>query len=196
MGDPIDQSAMATLFTDARTHNRWLTAQVGDDILLEAYEAAKLGPTSANCSPARFVFLRTQEAKNRLRPTLSSGNVEKTMSAPVTVIVAYDEKFYDLLGRLFPHADARSWFTSSPEFAAETALRNGALQAAYFIIALRALGLDAGPMSGFDRHQVDELFFSGTTWKSDLLINVGHGDATGLSDRLPRLSTDEACRFL
>lgn len=196
MSDASDRSAVSILFTEARSHNGWLPGGVSDELLMQAYDLAKLGPTSANCSPARFLFLRTSEAKERLRPALSSANVEKTMSAPVTVIVAHDEKFYDQLGQLFPHADAKPWFTSSPEYAAETALRNGALQSAYFMLAARAIGLDVGPMSGFKQPMVDELFLSGTSWKSDLLINVGHGDPTKLFDRLPRLPFSDACRFL
>jgi 3-hydroxypropanoate dehydrogenase len=196
MRDPVDAYALATLFREARTQNGWKSDAIDDQTLAQIYDLAKMGPTSANCSPARFIFLRTPESKERLRPALSKGNLDKTMSAPVTVIVAYDAVFYNLLPRLFPHGDAKSWFTSSPAFAQETALRNGALQAAYLILAARALGLDAGPMSGFDRSKVDEAFLSASTWKSDMLINLGHGDPSKLFARLPRLEIDEACHFL
>lgn len=196
MSNSIDQDALAALFTEARSHNGWLPTPVDHKLLMQAYDLAKMGPTSANCSPARFLFLQTPEAKERLKAALSSGNIEKTMSAPVTVIVAHDVQFYDHLGHLFPHADAKPWFTSSPDFAAETALRNGALQSGYFMLAARSLGLDVGPMSGFKRPLVDELFLQGTGWKSDLLINVGYGDHTLLFDRLPRLSFSDACKFL
>ncbi|MBW7970262.1 malonic semialdehyde reductase [Bradyrhizobium sp. BR 10289] len=192
----VNAEAIATLFTEARTHSEWLPKPVDDRLLAEAYELAKLGPTSANSSPARFVFLRSAAAKEKLKPALSAGNVQKTMTAPVTVVVAHDTRFYDRLPELFPHADARSWFTSTPEFAADTALRNGSLQAAYLIMALRALGLDTGPMSGFTRKLVDETFLAGTTWRSDLLINVGYGDRSKLFERLPRLSISDGSRFL
>ena len=196
MRDVLDHSALSILFTEARSHNGWLPDTVSDELLMQVYDLAKLGPTSANCSPARFVFLRTPESKEKLKLALSSGNIEKTMSAPVTVIVAHDAKFYDRLGELFPHADAKPWFTSSPTFAAETALRNGALQSAYFMLAARSLGLDVGPMSGFKQAVVDELFLSDKTWKSDLLINVGYGDPTKLMGRLPRLAFSDACKTL
>lgn len=195
MTERIDETALQMLFTGARSHNVWLDKPVSDDLLVEIYNVAKMGPTSANCSPARFVFVRTADGKEKLRPALGVRNVEKTMKAPVTVIVAYDRMFFEALPRLFPHADARSWFVSSPTMAAETAARNCALQAAYLMFAARALGLDAGPMSGFDQGVVDEAFFAGTTWKSDVLINLGYGDATALFGRLPRLDLDEACRF-
>lgn len=196
MRDVLDHSALALLFTEARSHNGWLPDSVSDALLMQVYDLAKFGPTSANCSPARFIFLRTPESKEKLRPALSSGNIEKTMSAPVTVIVAHDAMFYDRLGELFPHADAKPWFTSSPTFAAETALRNGALQSAYFMLAARSLGLDVGPMSGFKQALVDEFFLSETMWKSDLLINIGYGDPAKLMDRLPRLAFGDACKTL
>jgi 3-hydroxypropanoate dehydrogenase len=154
-----------------------------------------MGPTSANCSPGRFVFVRSAEAKRLLEPALSSGNRAKTMQAPVTVIVAHDSRFYDELPKLFPQADARSWFTSSAEMAAQTAFRNGTLQAAYLLMAARALGLDCGPMSGFDNAKVDAAFFAGTSWQSNFLINLGHGDDAKLFQRLPRLSFEDACRL-
>jgi 3-hydroxypropanoate dehydrogenase len=181
------------LFTKARSFNKWQDRPVTEAQLAAIYDLAKMGPTSANCSPARFVFVRTAEGKEKLRPALSSGNLEKTMSAPVTAIVAYDTAFYDKLPQLFPHTDARPWFTSSPAFAEETAFRNGTLQAAYLILAARMSGLDTGPMSGFKADLVNAAFFAGTTWKANFLINIGYGDASGNFGRLPRLAFDEAC---
>jgi len=192
----LDPSAFDQLFIDARTHNAWLDRPVSDDDLRQLYDLVRMGPTSANCCPARFVFVRTAEGKEKLKPCLSSGNLDKTVSAPVTVIVAYDTAFYEKLPALFPHADARSWFTSSPAFAEQTALRNSSMQAAYLIMAARAMGLDCGPMSGFDAKKLDEVFFAGTTWASNLLINLGHGNPEKLYERLPRLSFDDACQLL
>ncbi|EOC1300288.1 malonic semialdehyde reductase [Cronobacter dublinensis] len=196
MSEALSASALATLFTDARTHSAWLDAPVSDEQLRDIYDMVRLGPTSANCSPARLLFVKTPDAKARLLPALSSGNVEKTLRAPVTAIVAWDHEFYEALPQLFPYADARAWFTSSPAVAEETAFRNSSLQAGYLIMACRALGLDTGPMSGFDRAAVDAEFFSGTTWKSNLLINIGYGDAATLHPRLPRLSFDDACAIV
>ncbi|HBI09050.1 MAG TPA: malonic semialdehyde reductase, partial [Franconibacter pulveris] len=192
----VSMSALNTLFTQARTHNAWLERRVSDEQLQEIYALARMAPTSANCSPGRFLFIRTPEGKARLKPALSSGNLEKTLSAPVTVVVAWDAQFYDKLPELFPHGDARSWFTSSTALAEETAFRNSSLQAAYLIMACRALGLDCGPMSGFDRDKVDAEFFAGTTWKSNLLINIGYGDASRVYPRLPRLAFNDACALL
>lgn len=192
----LDPSAFDQLFIDARTHNGWLDKPVSDDQLRQLYALLRMGPTSANCSPARFVFVRTPEGKAKLKPCLSSGNLEKTMSAPVTVIVAYDKAFYEKLPELFPHADARSWFTSSPAFAEQTALRNSSMQAAYLIMAARAMDIDSGAMSGFDAKKLDEAFFAGTTWTSNLLINLGHGNPEKLHERLPRLSFDDACQLI
>ncbi|MDI7382994.1 malonic semialdehyde reductase [Cronobacter dublinensis] len=196
MSEALSASALATLFTDARTHSAWLDAPVSDEQLRDIYDMVRLGPTSANCSPGRLLFVRTPDAKARLLPALSSGNIEKTLRAPVTAIVAWDHEFYEALPQLFPYADARAWFTSSPAVAEETAFRNSSLQAGYLIMACRALGLDTGPMSGFDRAAVDAEFFSGTTWKSNLLINIGYGDAATLHPRLPRLSFDDACAIV
>ncbi|MCA2377924.1 MULTISPECIES: malonic semialdehyde reductase [Agrobacterium] len=193
MTTALDDKALATLFTEARTHNGWTDKPVSDETLGALYDLTKMGPTSANCSPGRFVFVRSPEAKEKLRPALSSGNLEKTMAAPVTVIAAIDSEFYEKLPVLFPHADARSWFTSSPAVAEETAFRNGTLQAGYLILAARALGLDTGAMSGFDKGKVDAAFFAGTTWKSNFLINLGHGDPSKLFGRLPRLGFEDAC---
>ncbi len=193
MTKALDNEALATLFTEARTHNGWTDKPVSDETLKALYDLTKMGPTSANCSPGRFVFVRSPEAKEKRRPALSSGNLEKTMAAPVTVIAAIDSEFYEKLPELFPHADARAWFTSSPAVAEETAFRNGTLQAGYLILAARALGLDTGAMSGFDKGKVDAAFFAGTTWKSNFLINLGYGDPSKLFGRLPRLAFEDAC---
>ncbi|MGL4430221.1 MAG: malonic semialdehyde reductase [Silvania sp.] len=193
MSEAINPTAQHALFTEARSHNGWLDRPVSDETLHEIYDLMKWGPTSANCSPARMVFIRTPEGKEKLRPALSSGNLQKTLTAPVTAIVAWDSVFYDRLPALFPHGDARSWFTASPALAEETAFRNSTLQAAYLIVACRALGLDTGPMSGFDREKVDAAFFSDSNLKSNLLINIGYGDNSKLYGRLPRLSFNDAC---
>jgi 3-hydroxypropanoate dehydrogenase len=191
----LDDAALDVLFRQARSQNKWQDRPVPDAKLEELYNLLKWGPTSANSSPARFVFVRTSEGKAKLKEALSAGNTAKTMTAPVTVIVAQDMAFYDKLPQLFPHADARSWFAGNDELAAETAFRNATLQGAYLIMAARALGLDAGPMSGFDKAKTDELFFAGTSWKSNFLVNLGYGDPSGLFPRSPRLSLDEAARF-
>ena len=193
---PVDEDARRALLTDARTHYKWLDEPVSDDTLREVFDLLRAGPTSANCSPARFLFLRTPEAKDRLRPALSAGNLDKTMSAPVVAVVAHDPQFYEQLPKLFPHADARAWFAGNEALASETAFRNGTLQGAYLIIAARMAGLDAGPMSGFDKARVDEAFFAASGWKSNFLVNLGHGDASGLLPRSPRLTFDEACVLL
>ncbi|MFM7419377.1 MAG: malonic semialdehyde reductase [Alphaproteobacteria bacterium] len=192
---PLDDRALDQLFRAARTQNKWQDRPVPDAKLHELYDLLKWGPTSANSSPARFVFVRTPEGKAKLKEALSAGTTEKTMTAPVTVIVCYDSYFYDKLGQLFPHADAKPWFTSSPEFAEKTAFRNGSLQGAYLMLAARAIGLDVGAMSGFDNAKVDELFLFGTGWKSNFLVNLGYGDPAGLFPRSPRLSFDEAARL-
>ncbi len=190
----IDATGLALLFKEARTHNKWRDEPVSDESLQALYDITKFGPTSANSSPARFVFIRTKEGKDKLAPALSAGNTEKTMQAPVTVIVAYDPKFYEKLPQLFPHnPDARSWFTSNDSLAATTAFRNGTLQGAYLMIAARSLGLDTGAMSGFDNAKVDAAFFAANGWRSNFLVNLGHGDPEGLFGRSPRLDFDEAC---
>jgi 3-hydroxypropanoate dehydrogenase len=191
----LDDRALDQLFREARTQNKWQDRPVPDATLEEVYNLLKWAPTSANSSPARFVFIRTPEGRAKLKQALSPGNVEKTMTAPVTVIVAHDVEFYEKLPFLFPHADARSWFAGNPAFAETSAFRNGTLQGAYLMMAARSVGLDAGAMSGFDNAKVDELFLAGTTWKSNFLVNLGYGDPTGLFPRSPRLSFDEACRF-
>ena len=194
----LDTSAMDILFYQARTHNAWQDKPVAPELLRKLYDAAKFGPTSANCSPMRVVFLTTREAKERLKPFLIEGNVDKTMAAPVTAIIANDRQFYDELPRLFPHANARSWFAGDDkaDFAATAAMRNGSLQGGYFILAARALGLDCGPMSGFNNAAVDAAFFPDGRWASNFLCNLGYGDPAGLFPRSPRLSFEEACRIL
>jgi 3-hydroxypropanoate dehydrogenase len=197
LSDPtiLDDRALDQLWREARTQNKWQDRPVPDATLEEVYNLLKMAPTSAKSSPARFVFVRTPEGKAKLKDALSPGNVEKTMTAPVTVIVAHDVEFYEKLPFLFPHADARSWFAGNPAFAETSAFRNGTLQGAYLMLAARSVGLDVGAMSGFDNAKLDELFFAGTTWKSNFLVNLGYGDAAGLFPRSPRLSFDEACRF-
>ena len=193
----LDDAALDALFREAHTHNKWTDQPVTDDELRTLYDLLKMAPPSANTSPGRFLFLRTQYAKEKLRPALSTGNTDKTMAAPVTVIVAYDPKFYEHLPTLFPHnPDATSWFTSNESLAATTAFRNGTLQGAYLILAARALGLDTGAMSGFDNAKVDAEFLAGRGWRSNFLVNLGKGDPEGLFARSPRLSFDEACVLL
>lgn len=192
----LSDAALDQLFRQARTHNGWLPKPVPTALLRQVYELATLGPTSANTTPARYVFLTTPQAKERLRPALAPGNVDKTMAAPVTVIIAWDTEFHEKLPKLFPHADARSWFAGKPALIEETAFRNSSLQGAYFIIAARALGLDCGPMSGFDQAKVNAEFFPDGKWKSNFLCNLGYGDATKIFPRNPRLSFDEACQVL
>jgi len=196
MAAPLDSSALAQLFTAARTHNGFQPESIADETLRELYELLKWGPTAANGCPARFVFVRSREAKERLKPALAPGNVEKTMAAPVTVIIGRDMAFYDMLPYLFPHTDARAWFVGNEALIEETSLRDTALQGAYLILAARALGLDCGPMGGFDKALVDREFFAGTTIKSVFLVNLGHGDPAKLFPRNPRLSFEEACQIV
>jgi 3-hydroxypropanoate dehydrogenase len=193
----ISENALDQLFREARTYSAWQSKPVPVELLREAYELARLGPTSANGSPARFVFLTTSEAKARLRPALAPLNVEKTMTAPVTAIIAWDTEFYEKLPKLFPHADMRSYFVGKQPLIDETAFRNSSLQAAYFILAARALGLDCGPMSGFDANKVNAEFFpDGNKWKVNLLCNLGYGDGNKLNPRNPRLAFEEAALVL
>jgi 3-hydroxypropanoate dehydrogenase len=192
----LSDEALAQLFREARTHNGWQPKPVDDAVLRQLVELVLLGPTSANSSPGRFVFVKTQEGKEKLRPALSAGNLEKTMAAPVTAIVGMDMAFYEHLPKLFPHADARSWFAGNDKAIADTAFRNSTLQGGYLILAARALGLDTGAMSGFDAARVDEAFFAGTTVKSNFLINLGYGDPSRLFPRSPRLAFDEAARIV
>ena len=184
-------AALDQLFRQARTHNVYLDKPVPEALLKEAVEIAEWGPTSANTLPMRIVFVRSQEAKEKLKPALMGANVEKTMAAPVTAIVAHDNKFFEHAPRLMPHMDIRPWFSGNEAFAERTAFQNGTLQAAYFILALRAVGLDTGPMTGFDNAAVDAAFFAGTTVKSNILINIGYGDAAKLFPRNPRFAFDE-----
>ncbi|NRA30529.1 MAG: malonic semialdehyde reductase [Parvularculaceae bacterium] len=193
---PLSAEAQAQLFTEARTRNAWSDRPVSDDQIQAIYDLMKWGPTSANCSPARFKFIRTQEGKEKLRPFLMEGNVEKTMTAPCVVIIGNDLKFYEELPRLFPHTDAKSWFTGNDALIAETAMRNGTLQGAYLMIAARALGLDCGAMSGFDKAGVTEAFFGGTTVEANWLCNLGYGTDEQLFPRSPRLAFDEAAELL
>ncbi len=194
MSKPLPDASLDQIFRTARTHNE-LGGEVSDDTLRQLYDLAKWGPTSANMTPARLVFVKSAEAKAKLEPALDEGNRAKTMAAPVTVIVAHDEDFHEKLPYLFPHTDAKSWFEGPREGRREAAFRNGSLQGAYVILAARALGLDTGPMSGFNNAKVDEAFFAGTAIKSNFLINLGHGDTSKLFPRSPRLSFDEAARI-
>jgi 3-hydroxypropanoate dehydrogenase len=197
MRGKLDTGSLDLVFREARTANGFTGEKISEALMREMYELVKMGPTSANCSPARFLFLVTPEAKEQLRPALSSGNAQKTMDAPLTVVVGYDTKFYENLPELFPHApDAKTWFTSSAAFAEETAFRNGTLQGAYLIMAARALGLDAGPMSGFDQAKVNAAFWPDGAIKVNFLCNIGIGDDSKLFGRHPRLSFERACRIL
>jgi 3-hydroxypropanoate dehydrogenase len=193
----ISEAALAQIFTGARTHNGFLDKPVADDLLRQAVDIAKIGPTSANQSPMRVVFVKSRAAKERLKPALSPGNLDKTMAAPVTAITAYDVKFYEHLPFLMPHADAKSWFDKLPaEQVREVAHKNGTLQVAYLIIALRALGLDTGPMTGFDNEKLDAEFFPDGRFRSNVLINIGYGDHTKLFPRSPRFDFDEIAKIV
>ena len=192
----LTDASLAQLFHDARTQNAWQDRDVPDALLRELVMLVLFGPTSANCSPARFVFVKSHEAKGRLKPFLSEGNREKTMQAPVCVILGNDLDFHEHLPALFPHTDAKSWFTGKPQKIADTAFRNGTLQGGYLIMAARALGLDCGPMSGFDPAGVDAAFFAGTNVKSNFLCNLGYGDASALLPRSPRFDFDQVARIL
>ncbi len=196
MTSSLDAQALDQLFRSARTHNVWQSREVSDDQLHALYDLTKFGPTSANCCPARIVFVKSAEAKQRLGPALSEMNRDKTIAAPVTAIIGSDQQFYEKLPQLFPHADARSWFAGDDELIASTAFRNSSLQGAYLIVAARSLGLDCGPMSGFDSDKVDAEFFKDTPIKSNFLVNIGYGDPSVLFPRSPRLSFDEACSIL
>ena len=192
----LDPSVLARLYTEARTFSHWLPTPVAPGLLEQLYSLVKFGPTSANCQPGRFWFVTTPEGKARLRPALAEGNVEKTMAAPVTVIVAYDTRFHDLLPKTFPHVDARSWFEGNDELIESTARRNSSLQGGYLMIAARALGLDCGPMSGFDAALLDRTFFPDGRYRSNFLCNLGYGDRSHLHGRSPRLDFAEACRIV
>lgn len=193
----LDDHALAHLFTEARTHSAWLDKPVEDALLKQLHALAIMGPTSANMLPMRVVFVTSQAAKAKLKPHLDAGNVDKTMAAPVTAIIGMDIHFYDMLPKTFPHVDAKAWFKDLPEPTLTTlALRNSSLQGAYLIMAARALGLDCGPMSGFNNAGVDAAFFAGTTVKSNFLCNLGYGDETKLHPRSPRLSFEEVCKIV
>jgi 3-hydroxypropanoate dehydrogenase len=192
----LDDRSLDTIFRKARTHSEWLDKPVSDELLRQVYDLMKWAPTSANCSPARIVFVRSVAAKERLLPAMIPGNVEKTRTAPVTAIIAYDTEFHEKLPTLFPHTDARSWFAGNQPLIDTTAFRNGTLQGAYLIIAARALGLDAGPMSGFDNAKVDKEFFQNGKVKSNFLVNLGYGNGEKLFPRSPRLPFAEAAQIL
>ena len=197
MSKVLGDDGLDLVFRAARTHNVWLDQPVDDALLHQVYDLARMGPTSANMCPMRIVFVKSKEAKEKLKPALDAGNVDKTMKAPVTAIIGMDIHFYEKLPQLFPHVDAKAWFKDLPPQVLEyIALRNGSLQGAYFMLAARSLGLDCGPMSGFNNAKVDAAFFAGTTVKSNFLCSLGHGDASKLFPRSPRLSFDEACRVV
>lgn len=191
MTEKLPDACLDQLFRDARTYNAWQDKDVPNSLLHELIDLVKLGPTSANCSPARFLFVKSRAAKEKLKPHLSEGNRDKTMKAPVCAIIGYDLDFYDHLPHLFPHTNAKSWFEGKPKKIEETAFRNGSLQGAYLIMAARALGLDCGPMSGFDNEAVDKEFFADTNVKSNFLCNLGFGDGADLKPRAPRFRFDQ-----
>ena len=192
----LDDDALDTLFRAARTKWEFTDQKVTDAELQELYELVKLGPTSANCCPARFVFVRTPEGREKLKPTLSGGNIAKVMAAPVTVIIAQDPLFYQHMPKLYPAEDTKGWFAGNPDFAEDTSFRNTVLQGAYLILAARAVGLDCGPMSGFDKQKVDRAFFPTSGWKSNFLLNLGHAlPGAHPFERLPKLTFEEAALF-
>ncbi|HET8705760.1 MAG TPA: malonic semialdehyde reductase [Pseudomonadales bacterium] len=196
MAIALPDSALKQLFSEARTFQHWQNKPVPESTLHQLYELLKFGPTAANGCPARFIFITSPEAKQRLKSCLSEGNIEKTMSAPVTVIIAQDMEFYEKLDVLFPFTDARSWFAGNDALIAEAAMRNSSLQGAYLMLAARALGLDCGPMSGFDAAKLNQAFFAGQSLKANFLCNLGFGDRAKLPPRAPRLPFDEACKIL
>jgi 3-hydroxypropanoate dehydrogenase len=196
MNESIDSAALAQIFTEARTYNAFLDKPVSEDLLKKAVELAKMAPTSANQSPMRIVFLRSEAAKAKLGPAMAEGNRAKTLGAPVVAIVAFDEKFYDHLPFLMPHVDAKSWFSGNEAFAKRSAFQNGTLQVGYLIFALRAVGLDTGPMTGFDNAKVDAEFFPEGVVKSNVIINIGYGDASTLFPRSPRFSFEQIAKII
>ena len=197
MPSTLDQSALDQLFCAARSHNAWQSRPVENELLLRVYNSMRMAPTTANSCPARIIFVNSAEAKEKLKQAISAGNIVKSMTAPVVAIIAYDLKFYEKLGYLFPHApDAHTWFDKDEQTAFTNAFRNGSLQGAYLMMAARAYGLDCGPMSGFNNEMVDKLFFEGTNIKSNFLCGLGYGDPAGLFPRSPRLSFDEACSII
>jgi len=192
----IDDAALDQMFRSARTQNKWQDKPVSDTLIQAMYDLMRMAPTSANSSPARFIFINSEAGREKLKPFLLPNNVPKVMTAPVTVIIGYDLEFYEKLPVLFPHVDARSWFAGNEKLAEATAFRNSSLQGAYLIMAARALGLDCGPMSGFDNDGVDKAFFAGTKVRSNFICCIGYGDPSGVFTRSPRLSFDEACRIV
>ena len=192
----LDQAALSTLFTEARTHNGWLNKPVSDELCRQIFELAKWGATSANCSPARIVFVKSPTEKEKLLSCMAAGNQDKTRTAPVSAIIGMDMAFYEKLPQLFPHADAKSWFVGNPALIDATAFRNSSLQGAYLMLAARALGLDCGPMSGFDADKLNATFFAGSTVKVNFVCNLGYGDAGKLFPRSPRFSFEDACRII
>ncbi|WP_455217492.1 malonic semialdehyde reductase [Kaarinaea lacus] len=196
MSNPISEQDMDTLFRNARSHNGWLDKPVSDAQLKQLYDLMKMAPTSANSCPARLVFVSSDDAKQKLRSCLDEGNVDKSMSAPVVAIIAMDMEFYEKLPKLFPHTDARAWFVGKAEKIQETAFRNSSLQGAYLMMAARSIGLDCGPMSGFDSRKLDELFFPDGKIKSNFICALGYGDESKLYPRGPRLDFDEACEIV
>ncbi|MEQ9449153.1 MAG: malonic semialdehyde reductase [Rhodospirillaceae bacterium] len=196
MRGSLDEAGLDLIFRSARTQNSWKPEDVAEELLRRVYDLTKMGPTSANCSPARFVFVTSKDGKERLKPALSEGNLEKTMAAPVTAIVGYDTKFYELLPELFPHTDAKSWFEGNDKLIQETAFRNGTLQGAYLMIAARALGLDCGPMSGFDQDKVNAAFWPDGRVKANFLCNIAYGDDQKIFARSPRLPFEKACEVV
>ena len=197
MGTILSNQALDTLFRDARSHNGWQDTPVSDEQLSQIYDLMKMGPTAANACPARIVFIKSSEAKERLKPCLSEGNVEKSMSAPVVAVIGMDMEFYEQLPKLFPHTDARSWYVGKPEEVIHTAaFRNSTLQGAYFMMAARSLGLDCGPMSGFDAEKLEVEFFPDGKIKANFICAIGHGDTSKIFPRHPRLEFKEACSVL
>lgn len=193
----MDKQALDILFNDARSHSHWLDKPVDDALLKQVYDLAKMGPTSANCQPLRIVFVKSKEAKEKLKPCLDKGNVDKSMSAPVVAVFGMDMEFYEQLPKLFPHTDARSWFVGNEELIRNTAFRNSSLQAAYFMLTARALGLDCGPMSGFKKAGVRQAFFPGNeSIEVNFLCNIGYGDPASPHARGPRFEFDEACSIV
>lgn len=192
----LDTKSLDAIFRNARTHSHWQEKPVSDAVLKQVYELARMAPTSANTQPMRVVFIKSAAEKEKLKPCLDAGNVDKTMKAPVTALIAYDLEFYENMPKLFPQTDARSWYVGKPEKIQYTAFQNGTLQGAYFIIAARAMGLDYGPMGGFNSAKCDETFFKGTPWRSNFLCNLGYGEPSKLYPRNPRLDFEAACKIV
>jgi 3-hydroxypropanoate dehydrogenase len=195
-GPQLDQPGLDLLFNEGRSQNGWQDKPVGEDILRELYKLMRMGATSMNCCPARFVFVHSAEGKEKIKPALLPNNVDKVMSAPVVAVIGYDPQFYSKMGQLFPHMDVAPMFAGNDALAEITAFRNGTLQGAYLMLAARALGLDCGPMSGFDNGGIDEAFFAGTAIKSNFLCCLGYGNPQKIFQRLPRLSFEEACELV